>query len=167
NLKQRVGELEASVGRLQSGAAGATTLAHPARVAAPAADTVAAAAGHPAPETAADREPTLAELLAVQAATPAPRTAAAPLPGGEVPPPLPEQPSAPPHRETVASSRVEAASATASAAPPRSARTRGQAAATPSSIDAAARVVRRWFTTGNVPVKVGMLVLLAGVAALL
>ena len=29
------------------------------------------------------------------------------------------------------------------------------------------RWVRRWFTTGNVPVKVGMLVLLAGVAALL
>ena len=27
--------------------------------------------------------------------------------------------------------------------------------------------MRRWFTTGNVPVKVGMLVLLAGVAALL
>ncbi|MGO4781592.1 DUF2339 domain-containing protein, partial [Lysobacter sp. 2RAB21] len=30
-----------------------------------------------------------------------------------------------------------------------------------------ARWVRRWFTEGNVPVKVGMLVLLAGVAALL
>lgn len=31
----------------------------------------------------------------------------------------------------------------------------------------AMRLVKRWFTTGNVPVKVGMLVLLAGVAALL
>lgn len=31
----------------------------------------------------------------------------------------------------------------------------------------AARAVQRWFTVGNVPVKVGMLVLLAGVAALL
>ena len=33
--------------------------------------------------------------------------------------------------------------------------------------DALLRTVKRWFTVGNVPVKIGMLVLLAGVAALL
>lgn len=37
----------------------------------------------------------------------------------------------------------------------------------PGPVDIALRAVKRWFTAGNVPVKVGMLVLLAGVAALL
>lgn len=40
-------------------------------------------------------------------------------------------------------------------------------ASAPNAIDIAMRGVRRWFTVGNVPVKIGMLVLLAGVAALL
>ena len=39
--------------------------------------------------------------------------------------------------------------------------------ALPNVIERAAAAVRRWFTEGNVPVKIGMLVLLAGVAALL
>ena len=38
---------------------------------------------------------------------------------------------------------------------------------TPDPLSLAARAVRRWFSEGNVPVKVGMLVLFAGVAALL
>ncbi len=37
----------------------------------------------------------------------------------------------------------------------------------PGVVERALRAARRWFTVGNVPVKVGMLVLLAGVAALL
>lgn len=37
----------------------------------------------------------------------------------------------------------------------------------PDRVTLAVRAVKRWFTVGNVPVKVGMLVLLAGVAALL
>ncbi|MCW5582114.1 MAG: DUF2339 domain-containing protein, partial [Luteimonas sp.] len=37
----------------------------------------------------------------------------------------------------------------------------------PNVVDVALRAVKRWFTVGNVPVKVGMLVLLAGIAALL
>ncbi|MCD9047723.1 DUF2339 domain-containing protein [Luteimonas sp. MHLX1A] len=41
------------------------------------------------------------------------------------------------------------------------------APAPPGMVERAAAAVRRWFTTGNVPVKVGMLVLLAGVGALL
>ncbi|AWH22553.1 MULTISPECIES: DUF2339 domain-containing protein [Stenotrophomonas] len=39
--------------------------------------------------------------------------------------------------------------------------------ALPNVIERAAAAVKRWFTEGNVPVKIGMLVLLAGVAALL
>ncbi|WP_044103725.1 DUF2339 domain-containing protein, partial [Xanthomonas citri] len=39
--------------------------------------------------------------------------------------------------------------------------------AAPSAIARAASALKRWFTEGNVPVKVGMLVLLAGVASLL
>ena len=38
---------------------------------------------------------------------------------------------------------------------------------TPDVFTVAARAIKRWFTVGNVPVKIGMLVLLAGVAALL
>ncbi len=41
------------------------------------------------------------------------------------------------------------------------------ASAQPGPVDVALRTVKRWFTVGNVPVKIGMLVLLAGVAALL
>jgi uncharacterized membrane protein len=37
----------------------------------------------------------------------------------------------------------------------------------PNAIDNATAAIKRWFTEGNVPVKVGMLVLIAGVAALL
>ncbi|RYZ69246.1 MAG: DUF2339 domain-containing protein, partial [Lysobacteraceae bacterium] len=38
---------------------------------------------------------------------------------------------------------------------------------TPDVFTVAARAIKRWFTVGNVPVKIGMLVLLAGVASLL
>lgn len=37
----------------------------------------------------------------------------------------------------------------------------------PNAVDVALRTIKRWFTTGNVPVKIGVMVLLAGVAALL
>lgn len=39
--------------------------------------------------------------------------------------------------------------------------------ALPNFIERGIGAVKRWFTEGNVPVKIGMLVLLAGVAALL
>ncbi len=78
-----------------------------------------------------------------------PETPAAP----SMPPPLPPERAAP------------AAAATASQAPPRPQRPPPAPPADPFApiIDS----VRRWFTEGNVPVKIGMLVLLAGVAALL
>ena len=43
----------------------------------------------------------------------------------------------------------------------------GSHAATPGAVENAIVAIKRWFTEGNVPVKVGMLVLFAGVAALL
>ena len=147
-LKRRVGDLEAEVHRLSAAAPLAPV---PAPVAGTTDDFVA--------EAEASREPTLAELtrkasvqepktvftpteppVSPTPVTPAP--AAAP-----VPPPLPETPrtaAAPPARPYV---------------PPPP--------ATPDVFTVATRAIKRWFTVGNVPVKIGMLVLLAGVAALL
>lgn len=52
--------------------------------------------------------------------------------------------------------------------PPRPAPTPSPAAPSPPDVfELVGRAIRRWFTEGNVPVKVGMLVLFAGVAALL
>ncbi|QNP39789.1 DUF2339 domain-containing protein [Lysobacter solisilvae (ex Woo and Kim 2020)] len=112
--------------------------------------------------TAEIREPTLGDLMRERAAapaapaaprseapasvppaaaTPAPERAATALPPERaVPPPLPSTPAPPPR-------------------PARPSR--------PDPLTLAARAVRRWFTEGNVPVKVGVLVLFAGVAALL
>ncbi|HEY5971420.1 MAG TPA: DUF2339 domain-containing protein [Pseudoxanthomonas sp.] len=103
-------------------------------------------------EAPAAREPTLTELTRPasvqlpstpppQATTPEPAAAASPLP-----PPLPETPRAPPVPPRT------------SVPPPPS---------RPDAVTLAGRAIKRWFTVGNVPVKIGMLVLLAGVAALL
>ncbi|GAB2613899.1 DUF2339 domain-containing protein [Novilysobacter erysipheiresistens] len=107
-------------------------------------------------------EPTLGELMrepTPRPATPPPRTAAPPSP------PIPPQ-SKP--RPTPASAP---AAPSVSASPPRSATTtrppRPAVPSRPDPLQLAARAIRRWFTEGNVPVKVGMLVLFAGVAALL
>lgn len=56
---------------------------------------------------------------------------------------------------------VPSASAPLPPSPPSSAPPR------PNAVERALRAMKRWFTVGNVPVKIGMLVLLAGVAALL
>ncbi|GAB3381422.1 DUF2339 domain-containing protein [Lysobacter fragariae] len=75
-----------------------------------------------------------------------------------VPPPLPDMPA-------------RAAASTPSvrdATPPASARPRiPTPPRRPDPLTLGLRAVRRWFTEGNVPVKVGVLVLFAGVAALL
>ncbi|GAB6195560.1 DUF2339 domain-containing protein [Lysobacter xanthus] len=100
-------------------------------------------------------EPTLADLVRTPPVAPArpveptvmpppPIRAAAPPVSG--PPPLPpEAPRVPPRRE-----------------PPRP-----YVPAPPRFAERATDAVRRWFTEGNLPAKVGMLVLFAGVAALL
>jgi uncharacterized membrane protein len=105
----------------------------------------------------ADTEPTLAELVRLPPArveTPPPVQAATP------PPIPPRAPASPPE-----------VPAHASAAPPPPPRPpRAEAPSTPAPPDVftvALRAVRRWFTEGNVPVKIGVMVLFAGVAALL
>lgn len=89
---------------------------------------------------------------------------------------VPATPSPPtPRAEPVAAPPVEARPApTPPPLPPRDTSPLFETAATappppsrPDPLSLAFRAVRRWFTEGNVPVKVGMLVLFAGVAALL
>jgi uncharacterized membrane protein len=66
-----------------------------------------------------------------------------------------------------AARRAAAAAQAAATSPPAA---RSQSVRTPpppNAIDNLLAAIRRWFTEGNVPVKVGMLVLFAGVAALL
>src|SRR5690606_7799468 len=141
SLRRRVEELERSLATLRQA---------PPRPAQTAPAPVASQAPAGAPR-AGHGEPTLAEL-ARQAADAAPAAAAAsvadtpavpPVAATAAPPPLPpaREPAPAPARATPVSQR-----------PPES---------------AVLRMVKRWFTAGNVPVKIGVLVLLAGVAALL
>ena len=124
-----------------------------------------AAGREPQRATEAAREPTLAELMRDQAqrpAAPAPidaspaRSGEAPSPSRAVFPsaPSPETSSPPPRPAQPAPTRQP---------PARSPRE----PARPSMVALGLRAVRRWFSEGNVPVKVGVLVLFAGVAALL
>jgi uncharacterized membrane protein len=93
------------------------------------------------------RAPSLASVAAasarpatppgLQAASPSPQAASAPLSTAATPPPVPPAPRKPPSL-------------------PR-----------PGVFELGLRAIRHWFSVGNVPVKIGMLVLLAGVAALL
>ena len=109
-----------------------------------------------------------------QAGTPAaaaPAASARTTPGaGERPPPVPPIPA--PIIDSAA--RRAAAAATSGAATQASSAPPAPAAASttwtpppPGPVDHAIAAIKRWFTEGNVPVKVGMLVLIAGVAALL
>lgn len=78
-----------------------------------------------------------------------------------LPPPLPAQPQA---------ERFAALAATVAQAEQRQAQARAAEPVAPRGPDPVERLlggIKRWFTEGNVPVKIGMLVLLAGVAALL
>ena len=175
NARDRIEALEADVTRLQQDvdalerreAASAPAVA----VAATAPASTAAPPPEPPPRPAAAEAPTarpvVADIAPAAPAEPAASAAPAEPPSGRavfdigpapseapkparVPPPLP--PSAP-ARTT----------ARADAPPPR-------AAAAPPPADPITNVVmavKRWFTEGNVPVKIGMMVLLAGVAALL
>ena len=116
-------------------------------------------------QAAGAREPTLGDWMRERAVAPSPpaappsatptpatapptpeRVAESPQPTPAMPPPLPERPAP-------LTPRVPA---------PRSPRP-----SRPDPLTLAARAIRHWFTEGNVPVKVGVLVLFAGVAALL
>jgi len=141
-LKRRLGGLEQEVALLRAGQVPVPDAVSP--------------APRPIP---APREPTLSELVSKpatqQSATTSPpldpslASEPAPMPRPGMPPPLPD-----------------AARVTASPPlPPRD--SRPLPAHKPGVSTVAIRAIKRWFTVGNVPVKIGMLVLLAGVAALL
>ena len=105
-----------------------------------------------------------------QAAPPrAPSTLAEPV-LAPAPPPQPE-PFAAPVSPAPPAPVVQPASTVAPPVPPRQHSLphspRQAAPARPDYATLAMRAVKRWFTVGNVPVKIGMLVLFAGVAALL
>ncbi|KAF1689297.1 DUF2339 domain-containing protein [Pseudoxanthomonas koreensis] len=184
SLKARVAGLERQLAGLQQAAAHGPQQERAAAMppaAAPSPQAAATATGD-----AGDEAPTLSELMRRQgaAATPA---AAAPAAAGDttppmhadhagadrpatdpgatpapMPPPLPPLHAQPSHAEVevdaATRARVAAASTRISHAPSRP---------FPPPENALLRAVKRWFTVGNVPVKIGMLVLLAGVAALL
>ncbi len=76
---------------------------------------------------------------------------------GVVPPPIPPIPPIPPlPAQAPAAARAGAPAPAVERGPPP-----------PGPLDPVLRAVKRWFTVGNVPVKIGMLVSLVGVAALL
>ena len=127
------------------------------------------AAAEPAPERAAP--------MPAAGADPAPERAA-PMPAASADPPFlrpvaaaappPPQPTPPPVHEPVPA----AAEALRPVAPPPVPSVPVQPPlpsepTLPNFIERGIGAVKRWFTEGNVPVKIGMLVLLAGVAALL
>lgn len=77
-------------------------------------------------------------------------------------------PQAPIAREAAATQRLQAPAAAASRpAPATRARTTMPADPIEAAASAAGNAIKRWFTQGNVPVKVGVIVLFLGVAALL
>ncbi|KAF1686448.1 hypothetical protein B1992_07810 [Pseudoxanthomonas broegbernensis] len=177
-LKRRVAALEAVLAVPRQAPAQARPVA-PSR----------AAASAPAVRTAPAAEevdgPTLGELMHARAApaqsSPAVPPEAAPSAPVPVPSPAPAPvsttpaapaPASPPPLPAAAraaagegASGRETAPGAATAAPPPG--RRPPDAGTPDPAGAVLRMVKRWFTVGNVPVKIGMLVLLAGVAALL
>ncbi|WP_126967684.1 DUF2339 domain-containing protein [Xanthomonas arboricola] len=156
-LRRRVDALEQRLAQWQaSGAAGADAAAVHSSAPTP------SPAGAWEPQEASDvgmpasGEPELPWAADLQAApTPSP---AAPLP---VPPALPAEASA----SSAARSAVQAPPLTA--APAEFEQQAHDVASGPGPLARVASAVKRWFTEGNVPVKVGMLVLLAGVASLL
>ncbi len=139
-LKRRVADLEAEVAQLHRRAA------------------------EPAVQAAAD--PTLGDWMQPPASPPKspsarqvhPTTPAAAAPA----PPVVDAP--PPPADAAATARSPEATAPSAPASPSPA---PPAPARPDIVTVGLRAVKRWFSVGNVPVKIGMLVLLAGVAALL
>jgi len=109
-------------------------------------------------------EPTLADWMRERvAAAPAPAPTATPPPAAA--PATPERPAEspqPPHAVPPPLPERTLSEPSAPRMPPRP-----PTPSRPDPLTLAARAVRRWFTEGNVPVKVGVLVLFAGVAALL
>ncbi|RZA17857.1 MAG: DUF2339 domain-containing protein [Lysobacteraceae bacterium] len=115
----------------------------------------------PAAEPARVREPAVAESTPDQLVRP-------PAVVPQAQPPLEPRPepaiAAPVQVTTPPTAQAASAEAPETMPPPRPA---PKEPARPDIATIAVRAVKRWFTVGNVPVKIGMLVLFAGVAALL
>lgn len=121
------------------------------------------AATTPMPDPAAAATPPAPAPGATPAIAPAPPAATSDTPTIIAPPPpLPPLPPLPPRaaRPAAPPLPVPATVATTVAAP-------AVRRSEPDWFDRAGSTIRRWFSEGNVPVKIGMLVLFAGVAALL
>src|SRR5690606_22031111 len=100
-------------------------------------------------------EPTLAEVMRQAPSPPQPAPASVAESTPAVPP------------EAAATPAPQAADARQAAPKPVPLRPAPAKPTRPDPVTLAIRAVQRWFTVGNVPVKIGMLVLFAGVAALL
>jgi uncharacterized membrane protein len=140
-LKRRVTALEAEIRHLAPAAAPARDAA----TARPQTDV------SPAPAPPPVQQPEPPRLV--------PAAAVAPPPSVVSPPPIPAT-------TTVLSGSPAMARSPAPPATPQPA-ARPAAPQRPDILTRAARAVKRWFTVGNIPVKIGVLVLFAGVAALL
>ena len=125
---------------------------------------IAALEKRPAVAPAADVSRTAA--APIEAAPPPTATTEPATPPGPTPRPMAPAPIIDSAARRAAAAAIATPTATAAsstpprAPPPRTPPPRG-------AIDNAFDAIKRWFTEGNVPVKVGMLVLIAGVAALL
>lgn len=139
-LRGRVARLEATVAQMQM--AGKLQQGQTASASQPAHE------AHPAPVSVVQPVTPAVAPEPVRPAAPGPTQAPAPTPA----PPVPSPALAQGHAQ-------------ASAPRPSEARTAGTPR--PDPFARAFAAAKRWLTTGNVPVKIGMLVLLAGVAALL
>ncbi|WP_426787256.1 DUF2339 domain-containing protein [Xanthomonas campestris] len=151
-LQRRVWELEQRVAQWQG-------------VVAPAAAARAGAPAQAAPNAPVDDQ----QPVPSQVSMPTEALAALPRAAIPVPPPLHSMDPSVAARSSASVSDAAASApspvaASAQPTPPPSAPTPPPA---PTAIERAASALKRWFTEGNVPVKVGMLVLLAGVASLL
>jgi uncharacterized membrane protein len=164
-VKGRIQELEAEVARLRARTARAAGVQAPAP--APAAEAVDPVLRSARPSPAAPGP--IPPVPEVPRAAPAPvsppteparpiETAPAPGEPGPAPSPRPPMPLPPPLPSVEAvRARTSPAAVQQPPIPPRA----------DAGESAISRLVRGWFSTGNVPVKIGVLVLLAGVAALL
>lgn len=119
----------------------------------------AAPASRPAPVAAAEGAPARPVVTPVASADP---PFLRPAPTAAPPPAQPPVPAAPPADVPAPRPVAPPPVPMAPVAPPLPAEP-----ALPNFIERGIGAVKRWFTEGNVPVKIGMLVLLAGVAALL
>lgn len=148
-LRRRVGDLEQRLARVETqarrgvAAAGATAAVSgaPAPAPAPDASTVAAA----------PTEAPVSPLPAAVAPAAAPVTSPAPVPAGSEPPPIPARATAAP------SPNVQPSPAPAPAFDP--------GPREPDVFEKAFAIARGWLFDGNVPVKLGVLVLMFGIAA--